>query len=278
MKPAPVLRSPGAKWRIAEWIASHLPEHDTYVEAFFGSGAVLFHKDPSRVEIVNDLDRNVVTLFEVLREQPLALIEALELTPWAADEYETSRAKLARGDLSKLERARCLIVATWQQMGRKPVSVRSSWRLRQVSAQNPVTTWRALPERIQAAAARLRDVQVSNMDAVKLIGLVQGPDVLIYADPPYLSEVRGNSRMYEHELRTREGHAELLDALRAHIGPVVLSGYPNDFYDAELPGWHSTSTSARTQVNAHRAETLWINPVAWRRLQHAQPHLLRRRP
>jgi len=182
--PAPALRWPGAKWRIAEWICGHLPEHDAYVEPFFGSGAVFFNKEPARVEIINDLDGNVVTFFKVLREQSAALAELIALTPWAEGEYREAHEALQRTDLSDLERARCLIVATWQQMGRKPVSQRSSWRLRELAGQSPITSWHKLPERIQQSAARLASAQISQTPAIKLIEQISGADVLIYADPP----------------------------------------------------------------------------------------------
>ena len=79
----PVLHWPGAKWRIAPWVTTHLPTNDAYIEPFFGSGAVFFSEEPSRVEIINDLDRHVVGLFRVLREQSAALGEQLSLTPWS---------------------------------------------------------------------------------------------------------------------------------------------------------------------------------------------------
>ncbi|UQN10301.1 DNA adenine methylase [Deinococcus sp. QL22] len=271
---APVLRWPGAKWRIAEWVCGHLPAHDCYVEPFFGSGAVFFNKEPSRVEVINDLDRNVVTLFRVLREQGAALAGMLSVTPWAEGEYRDAHAKLQQPDLTDLERARCLIVASWQQIGRRPLTVRSNWRFRDVAGQSPVTAWQILPERVLQAAARLKDAQISEMPAVKLIAQTQGKDVLLYVDPPYLSEIRSSSRLYEHEMRGRDQHDELLDVLRAHLGPVVLSAYANDYYSAALPGWQTVATGARTQTNAQRAETLWINPVAWRRLTHASPILI----
>lgn len=46
--PRPVLKYPGSKWKTAEWIISLMPPHKSYLEPFFGSGAVFFKKPPSR--------------------------------------------------------------------------------------------------------------------------------------------------------------------------------------------------------------------------------------
>ncbi|MDE6912483.1 MAG: DNA adenine methylase, partial [Lachnospiraceae bacterium] len=51
-----VLKYPGSKWSLADWIISFFPEHHSYLEPFFGSGAVLFNKTRSDIETVNDLD------------------------------------------------------------------------------------------------------------------------------------------------------------------------------------------------------------------------------
>jgi len=51
-----ILKYPGGKWRIADWIISHFPQHKVYCEPFFGSGAVFFSKSPSYIETINDID------------------------------------------------------------------------------------------------------------------------------------------------------------------------------------------------------------------------------
>lgn len=77
----PMLRYPGGKTRLAPWIVSHFPPHQTFVEPFAGSAAVLFAKPRSKVEVLNDLDDRVTTLFRVVRERPDELAHAVALTP-----------------------------------------------------------------------------------------------------------------------------------------------------------------------------------------------------
>src|SRR5205807_10593918 len=55
----------GGKNRLATKIISMLPEHFTYVEPFAGGAQVLFHKQPSNVEVLNDLDFDIVNFFRV---------------------------------------------------------------------------------------------------------------------------------------------------------------------------------------------------------------------
>ena len=46
-----IIKYPGAKWGIAEWIISHFPPHHRDLEPFFGSGAVLFNKQRSAMTV-----------------------------------------------------------------------------------------------------------------------------------------------------------------------------------------------------------------------------------
>ena len=70
-----LIRYAGAKWRLADWIISYFPEHKSYLEPFFGSGAVLFSKERSNIETVNDLDGDVVNFFSCIQKDPEKLAE-----------------------------------------------------------------------------------------------------------------------------------------------------------------------------------------------------------
>ncbi len=83
-----VMKYPGSKWSLARWIISFFPEHHSYLEPFFGSGAVLFNKPRSHIETVNDLDGNVVNLFEWIRRDPERLAREIYYTPYAREVYD----------------------------------------------------------------------------------------------------------------------------------------------------------------------------------------------
>jgi DNA adenine methylase len=63
---------------------------------------------------------------------------------------------------------------------------------------------------------------------------------------------------------TDKDHGELLVALKAHKGPVLLSGYDNDLYNSALMlwGWHKETRATTAERGAKRVECLWINPAA----------------
>lgn len=54
-------------------------------------------------------------------------------------------------------------------------------------------------------------------------------------------------------------HEELLEVLKVHRGPVLISGYRSELYDSELKGWYRETTTAKDQLSRRREEVLWMN-------------------
>ena len=118
-------------------------------------------------------------------------------------------------------------------------------------------SWCRLPAIIQEAAERLRGVQIETRSALELITRFNYPNVLIYADPPYLLQTR-HGKQYRHEM-TDADHRNLLDALKAHKGPVLLSGYESQLYNDALKDWYRDEAAAYAQTAKKRREILWMN-------------------
>lgn len=265
MSLAPVLSYSGAKWRLAPWVIAHLPAHATYVEPFFGSGGVYFNKPAVRNEYLNDLSGEIVNFFRVLRDQPLDLIAAIEATPWARAEYELA----FEPTMDDLERARRLAVRQWQAVGgRDNGRYPSGWRHNGprggggTGSNNVCGLWQRLPERLAAAAVRLRGSQIENRPAIDVINKINAPDVLVYADPPYLGSTRDWQTYYREEMLGEAEHLELLDTLDEHSGMVVLSGYASALYDDRLAHWGRVTRQSQAEAGQTRTEVLWLNPSA----------------
>jgi DNA adenine methylase len=250
-----VLKYPGAKNRLAKWICEYIPDHDVYLEPFFGSGAVLFNKTPAKIETINDLDCNVVNYFKVIRNNGSEFMRRLELTPYGRDEYKSCFAEDPQDD--DIEKARKFAVRCWQGFGcsnRYMNGFRSSQQ-----RNSPMTTkaWDEFPETIRISIERLKQVQIENLDARELIRRYDTGDVFIYADPPYLHGTRKNY-LYNHEM-SNEQHIELLTLLVNHPGKVLLSGYENDLYNSVLTGWRKVMKNTQAEFGLKRTEVLWMN-------------------
>lgn len=251
-----ILHYPGSKWSMANWIISHFPEHEVYLEPFFGSGAVFFRKDPDPLETINDIDGNIVNLFRVIRDNAEELAEKINWTPLSREEYYNSFDFVTDDDI---ERARVFLVRCGQAIGAK-TSDRTGWRSNiNPKNQHKGKEWGKLPDKILKVANRLKDAQIENQDAITLIERYNRPEVLIYADPPYLLSTR-SKRMYAHEMKD-DNHVLLLKTLKNHCGPVILSGYDNDLYNSMLPDWKKETFEAFAETGSKRTEIIWINPV-----------------
>ena len=253
-----VIKYPGSKWSIANWIISHFPSHHSYLEPFFGSGAVLFTKKRSPIETVNDLDQDVVNLFRQIRENPERLADTIYWTPYARSEYERAWAAQYT-ETDPFQRAVDFYVRMMMGHGFRTTGEKVGWKndVQGREASYAAGYWCKTPEMIFKAAERLRKVQIENLPAVDVIRRFNFPNVLIYADPPYVLSTR-HGKQYRHEM-TDEQHEELLDTLSNHRGPVLLSGYDSDLYRDILHDWHREEIPSRAQTSGARVEVLWMN-------------------
>ena len=254
-----ILRYPGSKWRIADFIISHFPAHHSYLEPFFGSGAVLFNKSASNIETINDLSGDVINLFRVIREEPEELARKITLTPYSRAEYE---AAWMGNPEDKIGKARDFLIKSWQGHGFRS-NEKTGWKNDVIGRERSyaVRCWNNLPDYIVQAAKRLKQVQIEQMDAMEIIKRFNHPGVLIYADPPYLLSTRStrNKEQYDHEMISEEEHLRLLETLLQHKGYVIISGYDNELYNKTLKGWSKANGKSNTDGGEYRTETIWFN-------------------
>lgn len=252
-----VMKYPGSKWSIADWIISYFPQHHSYLEPFFGSGAVLFNKPRSNIETVNDLDGNVVNLFEWIKKDPEKLAHEIYYTPYARQVYEEAFRTVPEDSFGK---AVNFYIRLNMGHGFRTNGEKVGWKNDVQGREKAYASqdWVNLPEKILMAAERLRGVQIENRLAVELIKKFNYPNVLVYLDPPYMPDTR-HGKQYRFEMYSRESHEELLDVAKKHKGPVLISGYDSELYNEMLKDWHREEKTCYSQVCSKKKEVLWMN-------------------
>lgn len=262
----------GGKTQHRRWILPLLPAAETYVEPYAGSAAILLHREPAPVEVLNDIDGDLVTFFSVLREQPERLVNQLRRTPYAREAFEAAvEARDSDAAASDVERARRVFVRHNQARGGEGEPHKSSWsfcKTGSTSGRNAsVRGWQRKIEVLFEAADRLRDVQIECRPAVDVIERYDHEDAVIYCDPPYVpgTRDRDNRDNYGAGEMTRDDHRELVETLVACTGRVAISGYPSELYERVLEdeyGWtrvERETVSNASEQKSERIEALWVN-------------------
>lgn len=251
-----IIKYHGSKWGIANWIIDHFPDHHSYLEPFFGSGAVLFRKPRSHIETVNDRDGNVVNLFECIKRDPEKLAHEIYYTPYARTVYDDAFSRVSD---DPYEKAVNFYIRSNMGHGFRTNGEKVGWKNDVQGRERAYAAldWCRLPDRIIEAAERLRGVQIECKDAVDLIGRFNYKNVLIYCDPPYMLQTR-HGKQYRCEMNEKD-HVVLLESIRAHKGPVLISGYESDLYQDMLVGWYREEKTVYSQVASKKKEVLWMN-------------------
>lgn len=255
----PILRYHGGKWLLADWIISYFPKHRIYVEPYGGAASVLLQKPRSYSEVYNDMDGEVVNLFRVCRDNPEAIIRAINLTPFSRDDFEESY--LQTDD--DVERARRTVIRSfmgfgsglqsWQRTGFRANSNRSGT--------TPAHDWLNFPDALRLITERLKGVVIENRNGIEVMDAHDSPYTLHYLDPPYVKDTRykgQKTRVYKHEM-TDDDHSEILATVNGLRGMVVISGYDNDMYNDILKGWWKVRRKALADGARQRVECLWMN-------------------
>jgi DNA adenine methylase len=202
----------GGKRAIAKRIIEIFPEHTTYVEAFCGGAQVLFHKEPSKSEVINDLDHEVVNVFRVCQQHYEELLRfmrwMLTSRTWFDLLENTNPETLT--DIQRAARYLYLLKNDYAGLVRHHVYTVS---ITQPPGFNP----ERLPESIAEAHTRLARVQIESLPYEKILAKYDRPTTLFYLDPPYYAR-----KLYRYNL-SHDDFVAMAERLKALKGKFVLS-------------------------------------------------------
>jgi site-specific DNA-adenine methylase len=209
--------SPAGKKRIAERLVAMLPAHKTYVEPFAGSAAVLFAKEPSAVEAINDADPEIARAYKILKALTARDLGRLRKMNWVGDEatFKGLIDETPRDDAAWLHRFLYLTHFSYGKMRGKSFSP----SVRGVEAKTI--------DRIEKFAPRLKRVRVFGGDYRKVVEKFDGKDTVHFLDPPYfgynvdVGESHFDERAFFEVLKSLRGKFLVTYGIRGELPKLV---------------------------------------------------------
>lgn len=209
-----ILAWTGGKSALAEKIIAIIPPHRCYCEVFAGAAWLLFKKPESRVEIINDINLDLVTLYRVVKNHLDEFVRYLRWLLTARDEFE--RFKATRPEtLTDVQRA-----VRFYYLHRNafaPGLARPAFRC-DVTHKARFNLLR-IEENLSDAHLRLAGVFIENLPYSVVIDRFDKPDTFFYLDPPYY----GCERYYGKGIFEREDFARLAEQLAGIKGKFCVS-------------------------------------------------------
>jgi len=179
------LKSPikwvGGKSKLAKILLPMFPKHKGYVEVFGGSGYMLFAKELSRWEILNDFDNNLMNFWSIIKNAPDQFINSFNYVLVSRETFNTYKQKYKNNDFGDtIEKAHIfyyLVKAGFGADMKNPIfgtgKDRNRLRIEQIESD------------IKKAYQRLLKVTIENKSFEDIFKIYDSSETFFYLDSPY---------------------------------------------------------------------------------------------
>jgi DNA adenine methylase len=204
----------GGKSRLADRIVDLMPAHTTYCEVFAGAAWVLFKKPESKVEIINDINRDLITLYRCVQHHLPELVQQFRWMLVAREEFDRFM-RTPADTLTDIQRAARFFYLAKTAFGAKV----SKPTFGIAATAPPRLNLLRIEEDLSEAHVRLARVFVECKPFDHVIARFDKPRTLFYIDPPYW----GGEKDYGAGIFGRDDFQRLATQLEGIKGQFILS-------------------------------------------------------
>lgn len=233
-------------------ILPYVPNHDTYVESFAGGAALFWAKHPSKIEVLNDDNGEVVNFYKVLKNsRELKKLKGMvSATLHSYQAYKDAFVIYSNPHLfNRVQRAWAFWVSCSQGFASK---IGSGWGYDKKGKVNKMATSVYNKKELfndEFYTKRLEKVSIERRDALLVAKSRDSVKTFHYFDPPYVGSDQGHYKGYDDD-----SFVSLLGLIPKLKGKVLLSSYPHPELakSAKKYGWYQKSFNLTVSVSNHR--------------------------
>lgn len=250
----------GGKQKLVTTILPMFPQHTLYAEPFLGGGALFWAKQPSQVEVINDINRELINLYEVIQNDFIALEKEVKISLHSRDLHHKASVIYSNPDMfDRIKRAWAIVILSQQSFAGL---LDGSWGYDVTGGSHVKKIANKREEFSLELAIRLQKVTIECCDALRIIVSRDHPEAFFYCDPPYF-----NSDMGHYDGYTQEDFIMLLERLSKIEGKFLLSSYPSELLTeyAKKHRWKqkkvefTVSVARKKEAQKKKVEVLTFN-------------------
>lgn len=213
----PIIPWIGGKRKLADHIFPLFPQHQCYVEPFCGAAALFFMKQPSEVEILNDINGDLVNLYRIVKHHLEELYRQFKWVLTSRQNWQWLQSTPPE-TLTDVQRAARFLYLQKLAFGGKV----DGQSFGTATTSRPRFNLLTLEEDLAEAHFRLTNTTVEHLSWQKIIEKYDRPHTLFYCDPPYW-----NTEGYGVDFPWSE-YEQLAELARSIKGKMILSinGHP----------------------------------------------------
>lgn len=232
-----------------QYILPNLPKDSIlYCEPFVGGGAVFWAKEPSRVEVINDTNKELINFYEVVQNEFIELEKLIRITLHSRSLFNDAKVIYENPHMfSRIKRAWAVWVLSTQGFAAK-IDGSCGYDLKKSTVSTKIQNKK--DSFTEDLAIRLQKVQIECADALRIIRSRDSKEAFFYLDPPYYNSDCGHYDGY-----TIEDFEMLLKLLSNLEGRFLLSSYPSEILIkyAEQNGWQQRSINQTVSVSRNKS-------------------------
>jgi len=211
----------GGKQQMLRHILPLIPNHNLYCEPFCGGAAVYWSKPPSKVEVINDINDELINFYLVLQTRFTALNKLVKCTLHSRKTHRKAWEIYQHPEgHDQVERAWALWVLSTQSFVSK---FSGSWGFDKSNGSVARKVMNKKRQFTEVLKERIELTQIECRKALDVIRLYDTPETFFYLDPPYPDTNQGHYGGY-----STADLEELLLKLSSIKGKFLLSNYPQE--------------------------------------------------
>lgn len=258
MSTYPLLKWPGGKQWIAPYISRIITKKliNTYIEPFFGGGAVFFNLKPEKA-IISDINMSLINCLKTIRDYPNEVLEKIRGWSNNKDCYYCIRNFDPKELITHAARFIYLSRTCWGGIYR--INKKGKFNV-PYGGSNRIICKKS---NLLSCAEALKHVEIRCSDFESIIDIAGKGDV-VYADPPYTIDGNNGFRRYNQELFSWNDQKRLEASCRRAVSReayVIVSGLWHESILSLYSNWKPTKLRRTVRINAKKGNTRRISEV-----------------